>query len=339
MRPSQRADQKIGSQPLLEVVDLNLEFQTPRGRVQALCNVNLAVQAGEIVGVVGESGSGKSTLAYTVMGLLTENAQVTSGTILFEGRDLLSMPPEKRRTLLGNRISVIFQDPMTALNPVRSIEKQMIDIQHHQAVSRREKRQRAIQMLERVGIPDPQNRIVGYPHQFSGGMRQRICIAMALLVKPGLLIADEPTTALDATLEVQIIHLLKDLQKEIGCSVIFVSHHLGAVAELCDSAAVLYAGQMVEYGAIRQIFHQPGHPYTRALLECDPGRIRKKTRFLPTIPGEVPSLIAPPSGCIFCERCPGSFDRCESECPAPRGLTSPHWARCHLLDDATQVPR
>ncbi|MDZ5698632.1 ABC transporter ATP-binding protein [Chelativorans sp. M5D2P16] len=339
MRPGEPAQQVASSRPsLLEVVDLDLAFQTPRGRVLALRDVSLAVQPGEIVGVVGESGSGKSTLAYTVMGLLAENAEVTGGAIPFEGRDLLSMTAEKRRRLLGNRMSMIFQDPTTALNPVRSIEKQMIDIQHHQGGSRREKRRRAIEMLERVGIPDPQSRIGGYAHEFSGGMRQRICIAMALLVKPALLIADEPTTALDATLEVQIIHLLKDLQREIGCSIIFVSHHLGTVAELCDRVAVMYAGEMVEYGTVRQIFHHPGHPYTKALLECDPGRIRTKTRVLPTIPGEVPNLVEPPSGCIFRERCPHSFDRCVTEVPAPRDLAPTQWARCHLLDDAAEAP-
>lgn len=325
-------------QPLLEVKDLDLEFATPRGPVHALRNVSLAVRPGEVVGIVGESGSGKSTLAYTVMGLLAENARVTGGAIPFDGRDLLTISAEDRRAILGDRMSMIFQDPMTALNPVRSIESQMIDAQHHLGGSRREKRRRVIEMLDRVGIPDAENRIRGYPHEFSGGMRQRICIAMALLVKPALLIADEPTTALDATLEVQIIHLLKDLQREIGCSIIFVSHHLGTVAELCDRVAVMYAGEMVEYGTVREIFHHPGHPYTQALLECDPGRIRTRTRVLPTIPGEVPNLVGVPSGCIFRERCPHAFDRCVVEVPAPRHVTATQWARCHLLDDPKEVP-
>ncbi|MGX7877130.1 ABC transporter ATP-binding protein [Mesorhizobium sp. ORM6] len=219
-----------------------------------------------------------------VMGLLPENAQVTAGSIIFERRDLLTLTAQARRSLMGDRLSMIFQDPMTALNPVRTIESQMIDIQHHEQRGRSEKRDRAVDMLKRVGIPDRQSRIGNYPHQFSGGMRQRICIAMALLVKPALLIADEPTTALDATLEVQIIHLLKDLQREIGCSILFVSHHLGVVAELCDRVAVMYAGEVVEHGPVRDIFHSPGHPYTRALLECDPGRIKQRTRTLPTIP-------------------------------------------------------
>ncbi|OBP77762.1 peptide ABC transporter ATP-binding protein [Mesorhizobium loti] len=323
--------------PLLEIRDLNLDFGTPRGRIHALRNVSLNVPAAQVVGIVGESGSGKSTLAYTVMGLLPENADVAAGSILFEGKDLLKMPTQARRNLLGDRLSMIFQDPMTALNPVRTIESQMIDIQHHDLGSRSEKRARALDMLRRVGIPDPESRISAYPHHFSGGMRQRVCIAMALLVKPALLVADEPTTALDATLEVQIIHLLKDLQKEIGCSILFVSHHLGAVAELCDRVAVMYAGEVVEQGAVRDIFHNPAHPYTRALLECDPGRIKKSTRTLPTIPGEVPSLLGSKKGCIFPTRCPQAFDRCLQENPVEYRIGLDQVARCHLLDEERLV--
>lgn len=321
------------SRPLLEIRDLNLDFGTPRGRIHALRNVSLDVPAAQVVGIVGESGSGKSTLAYTVMGLLSDNADVTAGSILFEEKDLLTMPAQARRSLLGDRLSMIFQDPMTALNPVRTIESQMIDIQHHEQGSRSEKRARALDMLHRVGIPDPQSRIRAYPHHFSGGMRQRICIAMALLVKPALLVADEPTTALDATLEVQIIHLLKDLQKEIGCSILFVSHHLGAVAELCDRVAVMYAGEVVEQGAVRDIFHNPAHPYTRALLECDPGRIKKSTRTLPTIPGEVPSLLGSQVGCIFRTRCRQAFNRCVLENPVEYRIGMDQVARCHLLGE------
>ncbi|MER9140947.1 ABC transporter ATP-binding protein [Mesorhizobium sp. M0830] len=329
---------RTSTRPLLEVRDLNLDFSTPRGHVHALRNVWLAVPAAQVIGIVGESGSGKSTLAYTVMGLLPENADVTSGSILFQGKDLLKMSAQARRNLLGDRLSMIFQNPMTALNPVRTIESQMIDIQHHEQGSRNEKRARAIEMLHRVGIPDPQSRIQAYPHHFSGGMRQRVCIAMALLVKPALLVADEPTTALDATLEVQIIHLLKDLQKEIGCSVLFVSHHLGAVAELCDQVVVMYAGEVVEQGAVRDIFLNPAHPYTRALLECDPGRIKKSTRTLPTIPGEVPSLLGSKVGCIFRTRCRHAYSRCVQENPVEYRIGFDHVARCHLLDDKRLVP-
>ncbi|MER8454343.1 ABC transporter ATP-binding protein [Mesorhizobium sp. M1428] len=325
------------ARPVLEIRDLNLDFGTPRGRIHALRDVSLDVPAAKVIGIVGESGSGKSTLAYTVMGLLPENADVSTGSILFEGKDLLKLPALARRRLLGDRLSMIFQDPMTALNPVRTIESQMIDIQHHEQGSRSEKLARALDMLQRVGIPDPQTRIGAYPHHFSGGMRQRVCIAMALLVKPALLIADEPTTALDATLEVQIIHLLKDLQKEIGCSVLFVSHHLGAVAELCDRVVVMYAGEVVEEGTVRDIFHNPAHPYTRALLECDPGRIRQKTRTLPTIPGEIPSLLGSKKGCIFRARCPQAFDRCVQENPVEYRIGVDQVARCHLLDEKRLV--
>ncbi|MDW9358603.1 ABC transporter ATP-binding protein [Sinorhizobium meliloti] len=327
----------ISDRPLLEIRDLNLDFGTPQGRLHALRNISLEVPAAQVVGVVGESGSGKSTLAYAVMGLLSENADVTAGSILFEGEDLLKMPARKRGNLLGDCVSMIFQDPMTALNPVRTVESQMIDVQHHKQKSRGEKRARAIGMLHRVGIPDPQSRISGYPHHFSGGMRQRICIAMALLVNPALLIADEPTTALDATLEVQIIHLLQDLQRELGCSILFVSHHLGAVAELCDRVAVMYAGEVVEQGPVREIFHNPAHPYTRALLECDPGRLKQKTRALPTIPGEVPSLLGSHMGCIFSARCPQVFDRCVQEKPVAYAVGSEQVARCHLLEKQRMV--
>ncbi|MBX4937027.1 ABC transporter ATP-binding protein [Rhizobium binae] len=322
---------------MLEISGLSLDFGTPRGRIHALRNVSLNLSAGQVLGIVGESGSGKSTLAYTVMGLLSDNAETTAGSINFEGRDLLKLRLRDRRSIMGDRISMIFQDPMTSLNPVRTVESQMIDIQHHRPISRSEKRTLAVEMLGRVGIPDPQARIRSYPYQFSGGMRQRICIAMALLVKPALLIADEPTTALDATLEVQILHLLKDLQREIGCSILFVSHHLGAVAELCDHVAVMYAGEIVEHGSVRDVFHNPRHPYTRALLDCDPGRIQQRTRVLPTIPGDIPSLYGKTQGCIFRERCPHAFGRCQQENPVESRIGDEQVVRCHLLGEERMV--
>ncbi|RWQ61945.1 ABC transporter ATP-binding protein [Mesorhizobium sp.] len=325
------------ARPLLEVRHLSLDFGSPRGRVHALRNVSLDVPAGQVVGIIGESGSGKSTLGYTVMGLLPEYAQITAGSIVFEGRDQITLTAQARRSLMGDRLSMIFQDPTNALNPVRTIESQMIDIQHHEQGNRSAKRSHALDMLKRVGIPDPLSRVGNYPHQFSVGMRQRICIAMALLVKPALLIADEPTTALDATLEVQIIHLLKDLQREIGCAILFVSHHLGVVAELCDHVAVMYAGEIVEHGPVRDIFHSPGHPYTRALLECDPGRIKQRTRNLPTIPGEVPSPLGTKTGCIFRPRCTHAFDRCVHETPGEYRVAADQVARCHLLGGAEIV--
>ncbi|MDX1604588.1 MAG: ABC transporter ATP-binding protein [Candidatus Competibacterales bacterium] len=319
-------------QPLLEVRHLSLDFGTSRGRVHALRDVSLTVPPGRIVGIVGESGCGKSTLAYGIIRLLAENAQIVGGEIRFDGRDLLALGDREMRALRGRRISMIFQDPMTALNPVRSIEMQMIDVQYRDPVPRREKRHRAARMLARVGIPDPDSRLRAYPHQFSGGMRQRICIAMALLSQPALLLADEPTTALDATLEIQIINLLERLQQDVGCAILFVSHHLGTVAELCEDVVVMYAGEVVESGTVRDIFKSPGHPYTQALLECDPGRIRQKTRRLPTIPGEVPNLAQIPAGCIFRRRCPQAFERCARENPPPYPVAGTHVARCHLLD-------
>jgi oligopeptide/dipeptide ABC transporter ATP-binding protein len=325
-----------GNGSLLEIEHLSLDFGSPRGRVHALRNVNVSVPKGRIVGVVGESGCGKSTLASAVIGLLAENAEIVNGQIEFEGDDILRYGVRKMRALRGVKMSMIFQDPMTALNPVTTIEAQMMEIQYRDRISKSRKRRRAIEMLEKVGIPDAESRLGAYPHHFSGGMRQRICIAMALLVEPLLLLADEPTTALDATLEVQIVHLLKQLQQDMGCSIMFVSHHLGTVAELCDDVVVMYAGEVVESGTVRQIFNSPGHPYTQALLECDPGRIREKTRHLPTIPGEVPNLINVPRGCIFKSRCPKAYDRCDHEEPVHHRLQKAHSAKCHLLDESRE---
>ena len=318
---------------ILEVRNLSLDFGSPRGRVHALREVELTVPKGKIVGIVGESGCGKSTLAYSIIRLLAQNAQVVGGEIVFEGQNLLPLSDSQMRALRGRRMSMIFQDPMTALNPVLSIEDQMIEIQYRDNISTSEKRKRAAEVLGRVGIPDPENRLSAYPHQFSGGMRQRICIAMALLVEPALILADEPTTALDATLEVQIINLLKRLQEDVGCSILFVSHHLGTVAELCDEVVVMYAGEAVEVGPVRDIFRNPSHPYTQALLECDPGRIKEKTRHLPTITGEVPNLVDVPGGCIFRDRCPHAWDRCAEEHPPNYEAGERHKARCHLLDE------
>ncbi len=319
---------------VLGVEHLSVDFRTASGRLHALRDVSLAVPRGEIVGVVGESGCGKSTLINSVIGLLSENAEVASGRILYNGADLLTMRPDDLTRLRGDRITAIFQDPMTSLNPVLSVGMQMTAIQYRSGLSRRGKRDRAIEFLQKVKIPDPEKRLGQYPHQFSGGMRQRICIAMALLAEPDLLIADEPTTALDATLEVQVIRLLKDLQHEVGCSILFISHHLGVVAELCDRVAIMYAGEVVERGTVREIFHDARHPYTRKLLECDPARIPEATRNLPTIPGDLPNLIEIPPGCIFSPRCPERFERC-IEKPKPHRLNGDHLAACHK---AEQLP-
>src|SRR5688572_21733861 len=241
------------------------------------------------------------------------------------------MPPDALRRLRGDRITMVFQDPMSSLNPVLSIGAQMTAIQYRSGLSRRAKQARALEFLRKVRIPDPERRLRQYPHQLSGGMRQRVCIAMALIAEPDLLIADEPTTALDATLEVQVIRLLKELQRDVGCSILFISHHLGVVAELCDKVAIMYAGEVVERGTVRDIFHDARHPYARKLIECDPGRIAVATRDLPTIPGELPNLVDVPPGCIFSARCPERFELC-SEKPLPHGVRDGHLAACHKAE-------
>jgi peptide/nickel transport system ATP-binding protein len=315
---------------VLDIDGLTLRFRTMGAPVQALRNVSISVEKGEIVGIVGESGSGKSTLALAVMGLLPANAEVAAGRIGFDGMNLLERSEGEMRQVRGRRIAMVFQDPMTALNPVRSIGKQMIDIQHQDAVGDGEKRRRAAAALTRVGIPDAAFQLARYAFQFSGGMRQRIAIAMGILQRPEILIADEVTTALDVTLEAQILHLLRELRDELQCAILFISHNLGAVAEICDRVVVLYAGEVVEQGPINAIFANPRHPYTRALIECDPARIETATRKLPVIAGDVPNLTAPPAGCIFAPRCPLVMDVCRAEAPPAFEAAPGHEVRCHL---------
>ena len=320
---------------VLSIRDLSVHYQTDIGELRALRHINLDVPKGSIVGVVGESGCGKSTLISSIIRLLADNANIPNGTVSFEGRDLLGLSEDEIRGLRGTRLSIVFQDPMQTLNPVLSIGKQMMDIQYRDKISSNDKKRRAIQMLARVGIPDAASRLKQYPHEFSGGMLQRISIAMALQAEPSLLIADEPTTALDATLEVQIIHLLKDLQKNIGCSVLFISHHLGVVAELCDQVVVMYAGEVVEQGSARDVFHRPTHPYTEKLLQCDPASISSKTRELPTISGEIPHLVNVPPGCVFKNRCDYVMDRCDSISPVWKQHRDGHFVSCHRSDNTS----
>ncbi|MFZ5789387.1 MAG: ABC transporter ATP-binding protein [Pseudomonadota bacterium] len=316
----------------LEIRDLSVNFRTVAGPVQALRKVSLDVPRGSIVGIVGESGSGKSTLALAIMGLLGNNAEIVGGSLRFAGAQLRGLRPAQLRELRGQRLSMVFQDPMTSLNPVRPIGLQMADIQYRdRSLSAAEKRRRAAAMLGRVGIPDPERQLGHYSYEFSGGMRQRIAIAMAILERPELLIADEPTTALDVTLEAQILHLLRELRQEFNGSILFISHNLGAIAQLCDFVVVLYAGEVVEQGPIRDIFHRPRHPYTQALLECDPARITKPVRELPTIKGDVPNLLYVPTGCVFEPRCPKAIGRCRQEHPPDVELGTGHSARCLLV--------
>lgn len=320
--------------PILSVRDFSLDFRTLAGPVHALRGISMDVERGSIVGIVGESGSGKSTLALAVMRLMAANAVVAGGTIAFEGRDLLGVNEAEMRDLRGRRISMVFQDPMTSLNPVRSIGQQMADVQHHAKEPAAAKRARSIAVLAQVGIPDPERQLGRYPHEFSGGMRQRISIATSLLLKPDILIADEVTTALDVTMEAQILHLLRTLQKETGSTVLFISHNLGAIAELCDRVVVLYAGEVVEDGSVYDIFARPQHPYTKALIACDPARIVTATRTLPVIAGDVPNLRQLPGGCVFQPRCPVAIDTCRSARPPDVRTAGGHHARCHLLAGA-----
>jgi len=318
--------------PLLRIENLSIDFLSSRGPVHALRNVSVDVPRGSIVGLVGESGSGKSTLALATMGLMQNNAVVRNGRILFDDRDLLSLSAGELRSLRGRRISMVFQDPMTALNPVQAIGRQMIDIQYRDRGNTADKSRKAADLLRRVGIPDPEQRLGQFPNEFSGGMRQRIAIAMGLMGNPELLIADEPTTALDVTMEAQIVHLLRLLRRDFKGSILFISHNLGLIAELCDHVVILYAGEVVEHGTVQDIFHRPRHPYTEALLVCDPARIEQVSRELPTISGDVPNLLHPPSGCVFAARCPHAFEPCRDRQPVDTALSATQTARCHLLN-------
>ena len=319
---------------VLEVDALSVSYTTEVGELKALRDVSLDVLRGEIVGIVGESGCGKSTLISAIIGLLAPNAQLASGAIRFRGENLVGINDEKMRALRGDEIAMVFQDPMTSLNPVLTIGRQMRDIQYRLSDGKAEKDARSIRMLQRVGIPDPESRLHDHPHQLSGGMKQRVAIAMALMMKPSLLIADEPTTALDATLEVQIIHQLKRLQEDIGCSILFISHHLGVIAELCDRVVVMYAGEVVESGTVREIFHAPQHPYTRMLLACDPGAISERTRVLPIIRGFLPDLVNLPGGCIFRDRCDSVVDAC-GERPAMQTGSGDRRVACHRTGETS----
>ena len=317
---------------ILAFENLSIDFETPTGPVHAVRNVNFEVPENKVVGIVGESGCGKSTVISAAINLLSNNAVISSGRISFEQQDILKLSEIELRKIRGKKISMVFQDPMTSQNPVISIGKQMADIQYRQTeLSTKQKLSNAVNMLNRVGIPDPELRLNQFPHELSGGMRQRISIAMAILMKPSVLIADEPTTALDVTMEAQIIHLLRELQREFSSSILFASHNLGLIAELCDEVVVMYAGEVAEKGSCHDIFHRPTHPYTKSLLACDPSRIGERTRKLPTIQGDVPNLQVIPDGCVFADRCPSVHDRCLTQQPTEFAINTIHRASCHLL--------
>jgi oligopeptide/dipeptide ABC transporter ATP-binding protein len=327
--------QASAGEPVLSIRNLTVGFNTLRGTAIAVNGVSLDVPAGKVVGIVGESGSGKTTLISAALGLIGRGTAEIGGEVIFGGKDVLSLSQRELRAIRGTDIAMIFQDPMTALNPAMSIGTLMTDIQYRDAgTTQAEKRRRAVAMLQRVGIPDPESRLAQYPHEFSGGMRQRICIAMALLGQPRLLIADEPTTALDVTMEAQIVHLLRELQRDFQTSIIFVSHNLGVIAEICDYVAVLYAGNLVEQGEVHQIFHAPQHPYTKALLACDPALLLDGAGDFPAIPGEVPGPFNRPAGCIFQDRCDLAAEICRGAEPALRPVAAQQSVACHLAKGA-----
>ena len=312
--------------PVLVVENLETQFASAAGLVRAVDGVSFSVDRGEILGLVGESGSGKSITGFSILGLIEPPGRVAGGRILFQGEDLVGLPAERLRRLRGKKIAMIFQDPMMTLNPVLSIETQMVEaVLAHDAVSREEARMRSRDALGLVGIPSPEERLKAYPHQFSGGMRQRVAIAIALLHKPDLIIADEPTTALDVTIQGQILFEVRRLASEFGMALIWISHDLGVVASLADRIAVMYAGRIVETGATDDVLDRPAHPYTRGLMEALPANAARGERLHP-IPGLSPSPLARPAGCAFRTRCFAATDICQQE-PILRGES--HSFRCH----------
>ncbi len=317
---------------LLQVRNLRTAFHTETGKVRALDGISFAVDKGKTLAVVGESGCGKSVTAMTIMGLIQDaNGFVESGEIIFENQDLVQISQDKMRAIRGDRISMIFQEPMTALNPVFPVGEQIAEVLRiHRGMNKRAAREEALRMLKLVRIPDPVARLDEYPFQLSGGMRQRIMIAMALACEPSLLIADEPTTALDVTIQAQILRLMKDLQREKGTSIIFITHDLGIVAEMADHVVVMYAGRAVEYGDVYSIYENPKHPYTKGLLQSIPTATITKQQKLYTIDGAVPSLRNLPQGCRFNTRCAFAVARCFEESPELLPSVGDHQVACHL---------
>ncbi len=319
---------------ILAVEGLQTHFFTQEGVVRAVDGVSLKIRPGETLGLVGESGCGKTVTALSILRLVPDPpGRIVGGAIIFEGRDLLSLPEEEIRKIRGRAISMIFQEPMTSLNPVFTVGEQVAEgIRHHQKVPKREAWDRAIEVLRRVKIPDPSRRAREYPHQLSGGMRQRVMIAMALALGPKLLIADEPTTALDVTIQAQILELLLGLQEEMGMAVMLITHDLGVIAETVDRVVVMYAGRVVEEASAKELFDDPHHPYTQGLLESLPRlEAGKGQRRLTAIPGLVPNLLELPTGCKFAPRCPKVVGDCWPTEPELREIRPGHWARCILV--------
>ena len=320
--------------PLLELENLRTYFYTDNGVARAVDGVSFGVGVGETVGVVGESGCGKSVTALSILRLVRPPGRIEAGSAMrFEGRDLLTLDERSMQQVRGNRIAMVFQEPMTALNPVFTIGDQIGEVARiHAGMSKREAWAKAIEMLKLVGIPAPEQRADEYPHQLSGGMRQRVVIAMALVMNPALVIADEPTTALDVTIQAQILELLADLTKRLGTSVLLITHDLGVVAENCSRVIVMYAGEVVEEASTIDLFARAHHPYTEGLLGAMP-RVGGGQERLATIPGTVPPPTSWPDGCRFRDRCPYSWERCEAEHPPLYQIGGGHTSRCHLADE------
>ena len=321
---------------LLQVNNLVVEFPTRRGTLRALDDISFDIAPGEILGVVGESGAGKSLTGASIIGLLEPPGRVASGQILLEGQRIDNLPHEQMRKVRGRKIGAIFQDPLTSLNPLYSVGRQLIEtITTHLPVSQAEARERAIQLLRDTGIPAAEQRIDHYPHQFSGGMRQRVVIALALAAEPQLIVADEPTTALDVSIQAQIITLLKTICKERGAAVMLITHDMGVIAETCDRVAVMYAGRVAEIGPVHDVINHPAHPYTKGLMACIPDMTADRER-LHQIDGAMPRLNAIPKGCAYNPRCDRGFDRCHEQRPdlMPAGATQ---AACWLHDASSML--
>lgn len=322
---------------MLDIKNLTTQFSTENGTVQAVRDVTIQVEKGEILGIVGESGSGKSQTMYSVMGLLASNGRVAEGEISIDGRDLSPKNYTKKEYddimshIRGNDMAMIFQDPMTFLNPVLTIETQLTEpILNHNDISKEEARERAIELMKKVGIPSPEKRIKQYPFQFSGGMRQRIIIAMALACNPKVIIADEPTTALDVTIQAQVLDLIANLKKEIDSSIIMITHDLGVVASICDRIAIMYGGKIVEIGTAEEIFYEPKHPYTKGLLSCVANPEDKEKKELHPIPGSPPDLLNIGDWCPFVDRCENAMKVCKLKMPAEEQYSDTHTCSCWL---------
>lgn len=320
-------------EPILTIDQLKTSFMTSSGEVQAVRGVSFSVNQGEILGIVGESGSGKSVTSMSILRLLADTARIKEGKIIFDGQDLTKLSKKAIRKIRGEKISMIFQDPMSSLNPLIPIGKQVEEMikEHHPEKSKEELKNEVLELFAKVRIPEPEKRYSSYPHEFSGGMRQRAMIAMALANKPKLLIADEPTTALDVTIQDQILRQLRELEKEYGTSIIFITHDLGVVAELCDRVIVMYGGLIMEEALIDAIFEHPSHPYTMGLLASIPDINQDKSQRLMPIPGSPPDMTNPPQGCPFAPRCPYARRICKEQLPEFVETGCGHKSRCFLL--------